>query len=136
MTSPLLALTSEEWENLCDGCGRCCLVKLQDEDSGEIHYTNVACRFLDSGTCRCSDYANRAVVQPDCMVLGPDRLEVLDVMPWTCAYRLAHESRALDRDPAELSVAGRVVSQEYVHDDQLEDHVVDWVGNRDPESHL
>ena len=127
MKSPLLDMNRDEWENICDGCGRCCLVKLEDEDTGDIHYTNVACRFLDQKTCRCTDYQNRSVVQPECVVLQPDNLDVLNQMPWTCAYRLAHEGRSIDQDPAELKVSGLVVSEEYIHEDQLEDHMVDWV---------
>ncbi len=127
MTSPLLKLSQEEWETLCDGCGRCCLVKLEDEDSGDIHYTNVACRFLDQKTCRCKDYANRAVVQPECVVLNPEQLDILEQMPWTCAYRLVHERRELDVAPERLKVSGEVVSEEFIHEDQLEDHIVEWV---------
>ena len=132
MTSPLLELTGQAWEDLCDGCGRCCLVKLEDEDSGTLHYTNVACGFLDTRTCRCTDYDNRADVQPACMVLGPERLDMLELLPWTCAYRLVHEGRKLAPDTACLSVTGKVVSENYIHEDQIEEHVVDWVGNADP----
>ena len=127
MTSPLLALSPEEWEALCDGCGRCCLVKLEDEDTGELHYTNVACRHLDIDACRCTDYDNRAVINPRCAVLSPDRLDVLALMPDTCAYRLVHEDRTLNMKPGELSVSGRVVSEEYIHDDQLPEHIVEWL---------
>ena len=84
MTSPLLSLDQNEWEALCDGCGRCCLVKLEDEDTGKVHYTNVACRFLDTETCRCTDYANRCTIQPDCVKLSPDNLSLLEIMPSTC----------------------------------------------------
>lgn len=129
MTSPLLALTNQEWEDLCDGCGRCCLVKLEEEDTGDLHYTNVACRYLDIGACRCSDYDNRSSINPRCMVLTPKNLEVLSLMPHTCAYRLVHEGRALDTDPDELSVSGKVVSEEYIHDDQLPEHIIEWVGS-------
>jgi len=128
MNSPLLALSPEEWEALCDRCGRCCLVKLEDEDTGELHYTNVACRYLDIDACRCTDYANRATINPRCMVLSPDHLNVLALMPGSCAYRLVHEGRKLDVNPGELSVSGRVVSEEYIHDDQLPEHIVEWVG--------
>ena len=132
MNSPLLELTRDDWESLCDGCGRCCLVKLEDEDTGDIHYTNVACQFLDQGTCRCTDYENRSTVQSACVVLGPDNLEVLDQMPWTCAYRLVHEGRTIDEDPEGLKVCGKVVSEEFIHEDQLEDHLVDWVQTAPP----
>ena len=131
MTSPLLELTAQQWESLCDGCGRCCLVKLEDEESGALHYTNVACKFLDSRTCRCSDYANRAAVQPNCMVLGPERLDILRLMPWTCAYRLVDEGRELAQDQSTLPVSGRVVSEAYIHEDQLEDQIIDWVANHE-----
>ena len=127
MTSPLLKLSRTEWEDLCDGCGRCCLVKLEDEDTGDIHYTNVACRFLDQQTCRCSDYKNRSMVQPECIVLNQDNLDVLKQMPWTCAYRLVHEGRELELDPKSLQVSGMVVSEEYGQEDQLEDHLIGWV---------
>ena len=129
MTSPLLALTTQEWEDLCDGCGRCCLVKLEDEDTGDLHYTNVACRYLDIDACRCTDYDNRNSINPRCMVLSPKNLDVLPLMPHTCAYRLVHEGRELDTGPDELSVSGQVVSEEYIHDDQLPEHIIEWVVN-------
>ena len=129
MTSPLLSLNHKQWEDLCDGCGRCCLVKLEDEDedNGQIHYTNVACEFLDSETCRCTDYANRSKVNPRCMVLKQDNLEVLALMPFTCAYRLVHEGRNIDVEDDALSVRGQVVSEKYIHDDQLPDHILEWI---------
>ena len=131
MTSPLTALTPREWEDLCDGCGRCCLVKLRHEDTEELFYTNVACRFLDTEACRCSDYQNRARINPRCTVLSTDNLEALDWMPYTCAYRLLHEGRSLDTDQSVLSVSGRVVSEEYIHESQLPDHIVDWISTDD-----
>ncbi len=127
MTSPLLELSNQEWEDLCDGCGRCCLVKLEDEDTGAIYYTNIACRYLDQKSCRCSDYANRAEINPRCMVLSRDKLDALAFMPDTCAYRLLHEGRTLDGSAALLRVTGKVVSEDYIHDDQLQDHLIDWV---------
>lgn len=127
----LLDLDQQAWEALCDGCGRCCLVKLEDEDSGEIAYTNVSCQFLDRGSCRCTDYANRAEINPRCVVLGRDNLDILQSMPYTCAYRLAHENRTLDTHPGcavpDLKVSNRVVSEEFIHDDALQDHIIDWV---------
>jgi len=127
MTSPLLSLDQNEWEALCDGCGRCCLVKLEDEDTGKVHYTNVACRFLDTETCRCTDYANRCTIQPDCVKLSPDDLSVLNIMPTTCAYRLMHEGHPANPDIRLLKVTHRVLSESDVPDDQLPCYVVDWI---------
>ena len=125
--SPLLLLTPEQWESLCDGCGRCCLVKLEDEDTRELHYTNVTCRYLDTETCRCTDYENRATINPRCMKLSPDKLEILELMPTTCAYRLVHEGKKPSADLDTLSVRGRVFCEDLVHDDALPGHVVDWI---------
>ena len=131
-------MTPAEWESLCDGCGRCCLLKLMDEESEAVDYTDVACRLLDLGSCRCTDYANRRRRVRDCVQLTPARLAELSWMPSTCAYRLLHEGRALywwhplvSGDPATvvaagISVAGRVVSERQVRDEELEDHIVSW----------
>jgi uncharacterized cysteine cluster protein YcgN (CxxCxxCC family) len=127
MPQSLLDLSDKDWENLCDGCGRCCLVKLQDEDTDEIVYTNVACEFFNQNTCRCTDYENRSTINPRCVVLEKSNLEVLQQMPFTCAYRLKYENRSESYDINEISVAGKVVSEKYIHDDQLPDHVVDWI---------
>ena len=126
-TSPLLSLTREQWESLCDGCGRCCLVKLENEDTGELHYTNVTCRFLDTETCRCTDYENRATINPQCMKLSPENLEILELMPTTCAYRLVHEGKQPNTDTDQLSVLGRVFCEDLVHDDALPEHIIDWI---------
>ena len=125
--SPLLSLKPEQWESLCDGCGRCCLVKLEDEDTGELHYTNVSCRYLDSDTCRCTDYENRTKINPQCMKLSPKKLEILELMPSTCAYRLIHEGKEPIANLDTLSVRGRVFCENLVHDDALAGHVVDWI---------
>lgn len=131
-------MSKAEWELLCDGCGRCCLLKLADEGSDRVDYTDVACRLLDLGTCRCSDYPNRRRKVRDCVQLTPAKLEQLTWMPSTCAYRLLHEGRELywwhplvSGDPATvveagISVAGRVVSERQVRDEELEDHIVEW----------
>ena len=127
MSGPLSSLSHHEWESLCDGCGRCCVVKLEDEETGELHYTNVACRYLDTETCRCDDYDNRNRINPRCVVLTPDNLETLSLMPATCAYRLLNEGRHTRLSPQELSVSGRVVSEQFIHVDQLPEHIADWV---------
>lgn len=88
-------LSQAEWEALCDGCGRCCLNKLEDEDTGEIHLTRLACGLLDIGSCRCSDYPNRQKKMPDCVQIDPDKARSLSWLPATCAYRLVAEGRDL-----------------------------------------
>ncbi len=129
-------LTRDEWESLCDGCAKCCLAKLEDEDTGEIAYTNVACRLLDLGTCRCTNYPERARFVPDCITLTPENVSQLRWMPSTCAYRLLAEGRDLpdwhplvsgDPDSVHrvgISVRGRVVPERQAVD--LEDYVVTW----------
>lgn len=138
----LSEMSPEEWESLCDGCGKCCLVKLQDADlpmnTPEVDYTDVACRLLDCEACRCTDYANRREKVDDCVVLSPDNIAMLKWMPSTCAYRLLREGRDLfwwhplvSGDPntvheAGISVRGRVVSETLVRDEELPEHAVDW----------
>ncbi len=136
---PLRKLDPREWEALCDGCGRCCLLKLEDADTGEIHYTNVACRLLDLDRCRCRDYAQRAERVSDCLVIRPADPDVFAQLPDTCAYRLRAEGRLLpdwhplvSGDPdsvrtAGMAVAGRAVSEEWVHPEQLPEQIVTWV---------
>ncbi len=132
----LAEMTRGEWESLCDGCAKCCLDKLEDEDTGEISYTEVACRLLDLGTCRCTDYANRQRFVPDCVVLTARTVTRLTWLPSTCAYRLVSEGKDLEwwhplvsGDPetvhrAGISVRGRAVPEALAGD--LEDHVVRW----------
>ena len=84
-----------EWESLCDGCGRCCLNKLEDEDTGEIHLTRLACALLDISSCRCSDYANRKALMPDCIQIDPAKARSLPWLPATCGYRLVAEGKDL-----------------------------------------
>ncbi len=142
----LSEMTRREWESLCDGCGKCCLNKLEDEDTGEIALTEVACRYLDLGNCRCTDYANRLTLVPDCISLTPDNVSRLPWLPATCAYRLLAEGSDLywwhplvSGDPgtvheAGVSVRGKVVSEDDV--DDLEDHVVEWLNDdADPFGH-
>jgi uncharacterized cysteine cluster protein YcgN (CxxCxxCC family) len=131
-------MTPAEWDSLCDGCAKCCLVKLEDVDTGGIDYTDVACRLLDLDTCRCTDYARRQDRVRDCLVLRPDTLADLHWMPPSCAYRLVFEGKDLpwwhhlvsgSRETvhqAGMSVHGRIVSETGIPDEDLPDHIVDW----------
>ena len=136
---PLDQLSRSEWERLCDGCGRCCMVKLEDEDTGDIHFTSVACKLFDSGACKCRDYSHRSKRVDDCMRLTPDNVETFAWLPRTCAYRLRAENKPLpdwhplvSGDPnsvhtAGVSVRGRVVAFE--DDVELEDlpaYIAKW----------
>jgi len=136
---PLAALTRDEWESLCDGCGRCCLVKLEDEDTGEVHYTDVACRLFDGESCRCSDYRQRRRKVRDCLKLTPEMVDTLSWLPPTCAYRLRSEGRQLrwwhplvsgskeTVHAAGISVQGRVsASERDVALEDYPDHIVAW----------
>lgn len=136
---PLADLTTAEWESLCDGCGRCCLVKLEDEDRGDIHFTNVSCKLLDAGSCRCSNYTDRRVHVPDCVKLTPELVGAINWLPPTCAYRLVEEGRDLmwwhpliSGSPdtvheAGISVKGRnTLSEERVDLEAMPDHIVTW----------
>jgi hypothetical protein len=136
---PLAELDAGEWERVCDGCGRCCLLKLRDDDSGEVRFTRVACRLLDTHSCRCRDYSRRQELVADCVPMTLEHVHSLDYLPTTCAYRLLAEGRPLPGwhplvtgDPdsvhaAGMSVRGRVLGEDAVHPDGLHEHVVRWV---------
>jgi uncharacterized cysteine cluster protein YcgN (CxxCxxCC family) len=132
----LAEMTADEWESLCDGCGKCCLHKLEDDATGAIDYTNVACRLLDGETCRCANYLKRKQLVPDCELLTPAKVGRFKWLPSTCAYRLLSENRDLpwwhplvSGDPetvhkAGISVRGKVIPERKAGD--IENHIVEW----------
>jgi len=135
----LAEMTTAEWESLCDGCARCCMIKLEDEDSGEVHHTALVCDLLDIDACRCTRYPQRHELVPDCIEFNADLAAALNWLPTTCAYRRLAEGRGLpDWHPlvtgradsvheAGISVRGRVLHAASVHEDEHEAHVVRWV---------
>jgi uncharacterized cysteine cluster protein YcgN (CxxCxxCC family) len=138
-------MTKGEWESLCDGCGRCCLVKLEDEDTGKIHFTNIVCRLFEEQSCRCSDYAGRKAKVPDCIKLTPARVRDIKWLPPTCAYRLVDEGKDLypwhhlisgSRETvhkAGISVRGRAgPSEDDVPPGDELDYIVQWPGKVPP----
>jgi uncharacterized cysteine cluster protein YcgN (CxxCxxCC family) len=135
---PLKSLTSEEWEALCDGCGKCCLNKLEDEDTGEVALTRIACRLLDDQSCKCGQYPIRHQFIPDCIVLKPSNIdENAYWMPKTCAYRLLWSGQPLfDWHPlisgnpetvhtANISVRCMTLSEFDINEEDWEDHIIE-----------
>ena len=132
---PLEKLDRAQWEALCDGCGKCCIHKLEDEDTGELHPTNVACRLLNRRTGQCSDYKHRHAFVPECIRLTPAKLAEIDWLPETCAYVRRAAGKSLpewhylvsgDREAvhtAGASVRGWTISEDEA--DDLEDHVIE-----------
>ena len=128
-------MSREEWESLCDGCGKCCIHKLEDEETGELHATNVACRLLDRRSGRCTDYKHRKLYVPECVRLTPAKLKQLDWLPSTCAYRLLADGEDLPEwhplitgDPESVHRAGQSVRGWTVSEDEagdLEHHLVE-----------
>jgi uncharacterized cysteine cluster protein YcgN (CxxCxxCC family) len=134
---PLKKMSPREWEALCDGCGKCCLNKIEYEDTGELAYTRVACRLLDGQTCRCTRYETRRQFVPECVQLSPKTLpRVAYWMPQTCAYRLLHEGKKLESwhplvsgDPesvhsAGMSARGWTIPEFSVTEEEWEDHIL------------
>ena len=133
------SLNRAEWEALCDGCAKCCLIKLEDDETGRVAYTRVACRLLDLGTCRCGNYPLRRQLVKGCVVMDRENVErVLEWMPSTCAYRLVHEGRDLEDwhplisgDPgvactaAGVSLRGRMVPEFEVPEEDWQDFVIE-----------
>ncbi len=136
---PLREMTDAEWESLCDGCARCCMVKLEDEDTGDVHYTSLVCDLLDLDSCRCTRYPRRHELVPDCIEFDADLAARLRWLPKTCAYRRLAEGRGLAAwhplvsgrresvHEAGISVRGRVRHVAEADDDALEKHVIRWV---------
>ena len=134
----LREMTRPEWELLCDGCGKCCLQKLQDEKTGVVSYTNVCCHLFSPATCRCTSYHNRHLRVPTCMILSPTRVQAFDWLPDSCAYRLLSKGQDLpywhhlvSGDPdlihrLGLSVKGKVISEKHIHPLQISQHIVRW----------
>ncbi len=132
-------MDQDEWEALCDGCGRCCLLKIEDEDSGQLFYTNVICEYHDSEHCHCTQYKDRSLLVPDCIKVTPEVAHAEKWLPDTCAYRLLAEGKPLfdwhplisgDRTSvvtAGISVRDKVVPEQYVHPDELPDHLAHWL---------
>lgn len=132
-------MTAAEWESLCDGCGKCCLAKLEDEDTGDVYYTDLVCRYMDQDTCGCTVYPQRLEKVPACTVLTPDTIDDYHWLPHTCAYRRLAEGRPLadwhplrSGDPdsvhqAGISVRHRVESEAKVPEEDWEEHIIHWV---------
>jgi len=136
-------MTPAEWESLCDGCGKCCCIRLEDEETEDIYITDVVCKLFDPLTCQCTDYANRSKRVPDCVTLTPDNVHKLKWMPQTCAYRLVAEGKDLpehhhlisgSRDTIHsvgMSVQNAVVCETVIDEDDLPRRLVIWPGEPD-----
>jgi len=133
-------LNHEEWEALCDGCARCCLFKLRNEETHEVFYTNVVCQLLNTDTCQCTDYLNRSTLVPTCLTLNPALVKSLDWLPATCAYRRLQEGKQLpwwhpllsrNKDSvhfAGISVRGKNISELDINmETELEDYIIEWI---------
>lgn len=132
-------MSCEEWEAVCDGCAKCCLQKLEDDETGEVYYTDVVCRYLDDHSCSCGDYGNRTRLVPTCVNLTPVNVYEIDWLPSTCAYRLLAEGKPLydwhplmSGDPdsihnASMSVRHKVISENKVQPDELEERIIHWI---------
>ena len=127
-TKRLDEMSAAEWESLCDGCGLCCLIRFEDDESGEVIPTRVSCKLFDQDRCTCKDYANRKAYVPDCIKLTPWNIEDLQWMPKSCAYRRLHEGKTLPRwhplitgDPESVHAAGVSIRGQTISEDALED---------------
>ncbi|MDX2465164.1 MAG: YcgN family cysteine cluster protein [Porticoccus sp.] len=139
LSKPLGEMSPTEWESICDGCAKCCLHKLEDDDTGEIFHTNVACQLLDENSCQCSDYDNRFSKVPDCFKLTPQNLEQQSWLPSSCAYRVLYEGKQLPLwhplisgdsksiHASGMSVRGKVVTEQAVRPEDMEEYIISWV---------
>ena len=134
----LIDMNENEWESLCDKCGKCCVIKLEDFDTQEVHYTNVSCKLLCEKSASCKDYKNRQSIVSDCIILSPDNLKDLKWMPETCAYKLLNEGKKLpywhpllsgnDKDIVNSgnSVKNRVTNENKIKIKDLPDYIFNW----------
>ncbi|HBY42249.1 MULTISPECIES: YcgN family cysteine cluster protein [unclassified Brevundimonas] len=143
-TKTLAEMTPTEWESLCDGCGLCCVIRFEDEDTGQIIPTHVHCKLFDPDRCTCTDYAQRQAEVPDCVQLTPDNIERLKWMPLSCAYRRLDEGRTLawwhplvSGDPETVHTAGVSVRRQTISElalkepeDALDFEAPEWMGER------
>ena len=127
-TKSLAEMSAVEWESLCDGCGLCCLIRFEDEETGEVFATRAHCKLFDGALCRCSDYPNRKKYVPDCIKLTPHNIEALEWMPKSCAYRRLHEGRGLPAwhplvtgDPESVHEAGVSIRNQTISEASLAD---------------
>ena len=137
-TKNLIDMNENEWESLCDKCGKCCVIKLEDFDTQEVHYTNVSCKLLCEKSASCKDYENRKSIVPDCIILSPDNLKDLKWMPETCAYKLLNEGKNLpywhpllsgnDKEIVNSgnSVKNRVTNENEIKIKELPDYIFNW----------
>ena len=142
-TKNMAEFSRQEWENLCDGCGKCCCIRLEDEEAQAIYITDVACKLFDSGACQCSDYSNRSKNVPDCVTLTPNNVDQLHWMPETCAYKLVANGKELpdyhhlvsgSRETIHevgMSVQNAVQSETDIDDEDIPSHIVIWPGEPD-----
>ena len=142
-TKNMAEMSRTEWESLCDSCGKCCCIRLEDEDTGAIYVTDVACKLFDPNSCRCGDYANRSDLVPDCVTLTPVNVSQLKWMPQTCAYRLISEGKDLPEyhhlvtgsretiHDVGMSVQDAVTSEVLVDEDDIPTRIVIWPGEPD-----
>jgi uncharacterized cysteine cluster protein YcgN (CxxCxxCC family) len=136
-TKKLSQMTTEEWESLCDGCGKCCLNKLEEEDTGEIYFTSVVCNLIDLDTCRCTRYLERTTLVPECLDLKQHDFAEYNWLPSTCAYRLLADGKDLPSwhplisgsqqqvKDAGVSICSYAMKEEDC--DDLEDHIIEWL---------